>query len=68
MNEQQSEKLERNLHRGRMFKIKRWVLDGRLENLLATERLGKMHQVLNMRDVLPRRRNQVAAGKGRHLV
>jgi len=52
VNERQREKLERNLYRGRMLKIKRWVLDGRLENLYATQRLGKMHQVLNMRDVL----------------
>ena len=68
MNEQQREKLERNLNRGRMFKIKYRVLDWRLENLHASKRLGKMHQMLNMRNVLSRGRDQVAAGKGRHLV
>ena len=52
MNEHQREKLERNLYRGRMLSIKRRVLDGRLENLHASQRPGKMYSMLDMRDVL----------------
>ena len=68
MNEHQRKDLERNLYGRSMFQIKHWIYDWRLEDLHASKRLGKMHQMLNMRNVLSRGRDQVAAGKGRHLV